>query len=46
MEQRFTEDCEKQNFTGIKKYWDLDINCSQVEDWKNIGYVNETRMIK
>jgi len=44
MEQRFTEDCEKQNFQGIKKYWDLDINCSQIEDWKNIKYVNETRM--
>ncbi|MBY9022009.1 MAG: hypothetical protein KGD67_13230, partial [Candidatus Lokiarchaeota archaeon] len=44
MEQRFTEDCEKQNFQGIKEYWDLDINCSQIENLKNIKYVNETRM--
>ena len=44
MEQRFTNDCEKQNFQGIKKYWDLDINCSQIEKIKNITYVNETRI--
>jgi len=43
MEQRFIEDCEKQNFQGIKKYWDVDINCSQIEKIKNIKYVNETR---
>jgi len=43
MEQRFTEDCEQQNFQGIKKYWDLDINCSQIENIKNIIYVNETK---
>jgi uncharacterized membrane protein len=42
MEQRIMEDCEKQNFKDIKKYWDLDINCSQ---FKN-NYVNETRMVK
>ena len=43
MEQKFTNDCEKQNFQGIKEYWDLDINCSQIENIKNIKYVNETK---
>ena len=42
MENRFIDDCEKQNFQGIKKYWDLDINCSQIENIENWG-VNETR---
>ena len=43
MEQKFTNDCEKQKFQGIKEYWDLDINCSQIENIKNIKYVNETK---
>ena len=30
METKFTKDCEKQNFKGIKEYWDLDIDCSDV----------------
>ena len=40
MEDRFTKDCAKQNFEGIIKYWDLDINCSSIENMvisKNIG---------
>jgi len=35
MEDRFTKDCAKQNFEGIIKYWDLDINCSSIENIKN-----------
>jgi len=44
MEQRFMNDCEKQDFQGIKKYWDLDINCSQIENIKNITLINETSL--
>ena len=46
MEQKFIKDCEKQNFQGIKEYWEFDINCSEIEFWKNMEYVNKTRMIK
>ena len=35
MEDRFTKDCAEQNFEGIIKYWDLDINCSSIENIKN-----------
>jgi len=40
MEDRFTKDCAKQDFKGIVKYADLDINCSSIENMvisKNIG---------
>jgi len=29
METQFNEDCKKQNYQGIKSYWDVDIDCSQ-----------------
>ena len=32
MEQRFNEDCKKQNYEGIKSYWDVDINCTQIKE--------------
>ena len=35
MEDRFTKDCAKQNFKGMVKYWDLDINCSSIENIKD-----------
>ena len=35
MENRFTKDCAEQNFEGIIKYWDLDINCSSIENIKD-----------
>ena len=38
MEERFMNDCEKQDFQGNKEYWDLDINCSQIEKIPELSY--------
>ena len=43
MEQTFNKDCKKQNYVGIKSYWDLDINCSQIYNLPNITEVNTTK---
>ena len=34
MGERFLNDCEKQNYMGIKSYWDVDIDCSQMYEVK------------
>ena len=30
MGERFDRDCAKQNYQGIKSYWDVDIDCTQI----------------
>ena len=42
MEERLMEDCKKQNYIGIKSYWDLDINCAEIYNIQKITTVNET----
>lgn len=35
MEESIRDDCSKQNNEGIIKYWDADVNCSQIENLEN-----------
>ena len=42
MEDRFMSDCEKQNYQGIKSYWDLDIDCSQIHNIPNLKIINNS----
>jgi len=42
MENKFMSDCEKQNYQGIKSYWDLDINCSQIHNIPNLNIMNNS----
>jgi len=46
MEKKFDIDCAKQNYQGIKSYFDLDINCSQIHNIKNITTVNDSIDLK
>lgn len=39
MENRIRNDCEKQNYMGIKEYWDLDVDCFQFSNIPNITKV-------
>ena len=42
MGDRFMSDCEKQNYQGIKSYWDLDIDCSQIHNIPNSTIMNNS----
>jgi hypothetical protein len=37
MIKRIDRDCAAQNFTGVKHYWDADVDCSQYNSACNIG---------
>jgi len=42
MGEKFDRDCSKQNYYGIKSYWGIDIDCSQVYQIPQHTIMNET----
>lgn len=40
---RFDKDCAKQNYQGIKSYWDLDIDCGQISKIPSYTTMNSSQ---